>query len=130
MQHTRHHLKKEAAHRIDGRFNDIGELERHVRDLARDLDPRATYQRYCSQFRRYIADGDYASVLRVFNHKPMLADCHAAGACGLRRDDKDSYISEILAILRQDTPGADAIRTAVRACFGINQYPFTATSRC
>ena len=130
LQHTRHHLKKEAAHRIDGRFNDIGELERHVRDLARDLDPRATYQRYCSQFRRYIADGDYASVLSVFNHKPMLADCHAAGACGLRRDDKDSYISEILAILRQDTPGADAIRTAVRACFGINQYPFTATSRC
>ena len=126
LQHTRHHLKKEATHRIDGRFSDIGELERHVRGLARELDPRATYDRFCSLFRRYIADGDYASVLRVFNHKPMLSDSHAAGACGLRRDDKDVYVSEILNILRQDDSQADAIRTAIRACFGINRYPFTA----
>lgn len=120
LQHTRHHLKKEVGHRIDGRFSNIGELEVHIRKLMHELEPRGTYDSYCTTFRNYVNAGDYASILRVFNHKSMLGESHVAASCGLQHDDKDSYIHTILNILRRNSREADTIRKAVRACFGLD----------
>ena len=50
----------------------------------------------------------------------MLSESHVARACGLRRDDKDSYIRAILAILKDDRGPASAIRSAIRATFGLD----------
>lgn len=119
LQHTRHHLKKEVSHRIDGRFSKIGELEEHVRTLMHELDPRKTYEAHCARFRSYAATGDYAAILRVFNHKSMLSESHVAASVGLQRDDKDAYIHAVLDILRRDRREAAAIRAAVRRCFGL-----------
>ena len=60
---------------------------------------------------KYISQGDYLSVLRVFNHKPMLADCGVATLCGLA--NKDRYIRLVLRLLRGDDVSARRIRMAV-----------------
>lgn len=120
LMHTRHIVKKTVSHRIDGRFANINKLEEHINDLCQSINPRGIYEQYCRDFHRYIAEGDYDSVLRVYNRKTMLSESHVARACGLRHDDKDAYIRAILAILKDDRGPALAIRTAIRATFGID----------
>ena len=66
-----------------------------------------------------MSHGDYASVLKVYNRKTMLSESHVARACGLRRDDKDSYIRAILSILKEDRADADTIREAIRSTFNL-----------
>ncbi|MDE5671967.1 MAG: DUF4435 domain-containing protein, partial [Duncaniella sp.] len=102
LMHTRHIVKKTVEHRIDGRFANINKLEEHINDLCQSINPRGIYEQYCRDFRRYVSEGDYDSVLRVYNRKTMLSESHVARACGLRRDDKDSYIRAILTILKDD----------------------------
>lgn len=117
LMHTRHIVKKTVEHRIDGRFANINKLEEHINDLCQSINPRGIYEQYCRDFRLYVSQGDYASVLRVYNRKTMLSESHVARACGLRRDDKDTYIKAILAILRDDRGPASTIRDAIRSTF-------------
>lgn len=120
LQHTRHRMKKGVEHRIDGRFANIGQLESHIADLSRELNPRATYESLCRTFRRYLHEKDYASILRVYNRKTMLSESHVARHVGMRRDDKDTYISTIINILTYNRRGADEIRSAIRATFNLS----------
>jgi len=119
LMHTRHVVKKTVEHRIDGRFANIVKLEEHINDLCQSINPRGIYERYCREFRGYLNAGDYASVLKVYNRKSMLTESHVARACGLRRDDKDSYIRAILSILKEDRQDAETIRRAIRSTFSI-----------
>ena len=119
LMHTRHIVKKTVEHRIDGRFANINKLEEHINDLCQSINPRGIYEQYCRDFRRYVGEGDYDSVLRVYNRKTMLSESHVARACGLKRDDKDTYIRAILTILKDDRAPASTIRAAIRATFGL-----------
>ena len=117
LQHVRHRVKNDVEKRIDKRFTNIGALEDHMVDLVNEIDPRSIYEGLCRQFHTYLQNGDYASVLRVFNQKSMLPDCNVAGLVGL--SDKKSYIQAVLGILKTDGPDAEAIRTAIKSCFGL-----------
>lgn len=119
LMHTRHIVKKTVEHRIDGRFANISKLEEHINDLCQSINPRGIYEQYCRDFRRYLGEGDYDSILRVYNRKTMLSESHVARACGLRHDDKDSYVRAILTILKDDRGPASTIRAAIRATFGL-----------
>ena len=112
-------MKRTVEHRIDGRFANINKLEEHINDLCQAINPRGLYEGYCRDFRRYIREEDYASVLKVYNRKTMLSESHVARACGLRKDDKDAYIRAILSILKEDRGDAGRIRKAIRGTFGL-----------
>jgi hypothetical protein len=112
LQHTRHRVKRTVEYRIDGKFPDISALEDHINNLEREIQPRKLYEALCRDFRGYLANEDYGSVLRVFNQKTMLGVSNVAQLCGLH--DKVNYINTIMRILRTDTPQAAQIREAVR----------------
>lgn len=111
LEHTRHRIKRLVEYRIDGKFNNINALQQHLASLDDELNPRAIYESLCREFRGYISQGDYLSVLRVFNYKPMLADCGVADLCGVA--NKDRYIRLVLRLLRGDDGRARRIRMAV-----------------
>lgn len=117
LQHTRHRVKRGVEHRIDGRFTNIAQLENHISDLTREINPRGIYEELYREFRRYVRDEDYASVLKVYNRKTMISESHVARLCGLKKDDKDSMIRAVLDILRRDLEGAAELRKAVREVF-------------
>ncbi len=117
LQHTRHRVKRGVEHRIDGRFTNIAQLENHISDLTRELNPRGIYEDLCREFRKYVRDEDYASILKVYNHKTMISESHAARLCGLKKDDKDSLIRAVLDILHRDLDGSEELRRAVREVF-------------
>lgn len=122
LQHTRHRMKRFMECRIDGRFADIDMLEEHLRQIPREFNARKLYQDYCSDFRRYVNDEDYAMVLRVYNQKSMLPQSNVAPLCGMT-GGKDQYVSTVIGILRHGGERADRIRQAVLRCFGLVDAP-------
>lgn len=117
LLHTRHRVKRLMECRIDGRFTSINMLERHMRTLPDEINPRQLYENFCRDFRISLEEGDYAGVLRVYNQKSMLPSSNVAGLCGLA--DKQDYVNTILKILSSESEGAESIRRAVKRCFGL-----------
>lgn len=119
LQHTRHRVKRTVEYRIDGRFNNINMLEQHILSLVDEIKPRALYEQLCREFRRYADEGDYASVLRVYNQKSMLPGCNVAGLCGFH--NKEEYLQYIIDLLHTESAEAEQIRRAIKRCFGIHE---------
>lgn len=117
LLHTRHRMKRAVEYRIDGRFTNINMLEEHIQNLYEEIQPRRTYEQLCTEFRRYVKDRDYASVLKVYNQKSMIPGSNVASMCGLK--NKEEYISTVIDILRRETVDASRIRRAVMSCFGL-----------
>ena len=119
LMHTRHRVKRIMEYRVDGRFANINMLEEHIAHLTQEINARGLYENFCRQFRSYDASGNYPAVLKVYNQKSMVAACNVAGLCGLK--NKDEYIKTILQMLRDESNGAERIRHAVKACFGLDE---------
>jgi hypothetical protein len=113
LQHTRHYVKRTVEHRIDGRFANITKLEEHMVDLIDEINPRAIYENFCREFNGYVKQGDYASVLRVFNHKPMLSQSNVSTLTGC--NDVQAYITSVLNTLKTRGEASTRLRTALRA---------------
>lgn len=113
LLHTRHRVKKTMEYRIDGRFQNISELEGHVHSLVENLNARQLYDSFCKRFHAIAEGGDYRAILQVYNQKSMLPGCNVAGLCGLH--NKEEYIDKIMEILHSDSTAAQAIRNAIRA---------------
>ncbi|MBQ9466004.1 MAG: DUF4435 domain-containing protein [Muribaculaceae bacterium] len=119
LEHVRHRVKTEVEHRIDQRFRNINALEDHMVDLVNEIRPRAMYNAMCREFRKMVDAQDYAGVLRVFNHKQMIAGSGVAQLLGL--GGKDGYIKAVLKVLRDGGRDADTIRQAIKRCFEVAQ---------
>ena len=119
LMHTRHRVKRLAECRIDGRFGSLSELERHIAELPRILDPGGIYREIDAEFRAMQAEDDYAGVLRVFNHKPMLASCGVDSMLGFR--SHDAYIAGTLSVLKEGGEAASRLRAAFLHAFGIDR---------
>lgn len=115
LQHVRHRVKRQAECRIDARFSCITAMELHLSRLVEKLQPRRQYDELLQAFRALLAADDYAGVLKVFNHKPMLPDSGVAELLGY--PSRDAYIAGVLNALRRDTPESRALAEAVRSCF-------------
>lgn len=114
LQHTRHKVKRTVEYRVDARFNDIGTLERHLEGMLDEINPRSIYDKFCQEFHKYVANDDYAAILRVFNQKSMLANSNVAPLCGF--NNKDQYIAGVIDMARRSTPEAAAMRESIRRC--------------
>lgn len=112
LLHTRHYVKHMMEHRIDGRFASITKLEEHMNDLVAEINPRAIYEQFCREFHDYVRNGDYASVLRVYNQKAMVGQSNVGPLTGT--GDKRGYLTAVLNILKTNTPAAERIRRALR----------------
>lgn len=98
LEHTRYRIKRMMEYRVDGRFQTIRQLEDHIHRLAKIVNPRHIYDELLGRFRLMLEQGDYAGILRVFNHKPALAECGVAAMLGYR--DRDEYLRSVLRLLK------------------------------
>lgn len=117
LMHTRHQVKRTIEVVVDRRFQNINALEDHLDHLGQEIRPRAIYEGLCREFNRYVQEGDYRSVLRVYNQKTMLVQSNLAQLCGCA--SKDDYIKSVFSILQGGTANAEAIRSAIKQCFEI-----------
>lgn len=120
LQHVRHKVKRDVERLVDGRFSCITALETHLKTLVYKLEPRKNYNRLREDFAAMVRDSDYAGILRVFNHKPMLPESGVHQLLGYRT--KDEYISGVIEALKTPGKDADALRQAVRRCLLDTEY--------
>ena len=118
LMHTRHQVKRTIEVVVDRRFQNINALEDHLDHLGQEIRPRAIYEGLCRDFNRYVQEGDYRSVLRVYNQKTMLVQSNVAQLCGCQ--NKDEYIKSIFTILQRDNADSAAIRAAIKQCLEID----------
>lgn len=118
LMHTRHQVKRTIEVVVDRRFQNINALEDHLDHLGQEIRPRAIYEGLCRDFNRYVQEGDYRSVLRVYNQKTMLVQSNVAQLCGCQ--NKDEYIKSIFTILQRDNVDSAAIRAAIKQCLEID----------
>lgn len=119
LLHTRHRVKRTVEHRIDGRFANITKLEDHLADMVDAINPRAIYEDFCREFHSYVANEDYASILRVYNQKSMLSQSNVGSLTGC--GDKQSYITAVLNLLKAEGSSARRLRVAIRAALGLSE---------
>lgn len=118
LLHTRHRVKRTVEYRVDGRFTNINALEEHMQNLVKEINPRGLYEQFCRKFSQMAALDDYAGILRVYNQKSMVPRSNVGQLCGLA-GSKEAYVQNVLAILKSDSPEADAVRLAITECFGV-----------
>ncbi len=119
LMHVRHRVKHDVEMRIDMKFRTISALEEHMVELVSEINPRGMYDQLCREFHAYEDNGDYASILRVYNQKLMIGESNVAVLCGYK--GKDEYIRGVLNILKSGSNEAKAIRTAIKQCFGLEE---------
>ena len=119
LEHVRHHVKHDVELRIDMKFRTISALEEHMVELVSEINPRGMYDQLCREFHTYEDNGDYASILRVYNQKLMLNESNVATLCGFK--SKDDYIRGVLNILKGNSENAATIRRCIKECFGIKE---------
>lgn len=117
LLHVRHKVKRDVECKIDARFQCITAMETHLRGLVDQLEPRKHYNRLRQEFHAMLAGDDYAGVLRVFNHKPMLADSNVASLLGY--PNKDAYIAGVLKVLKSSGHEARCLKASIKYCFGL-----------
>lgn len=114
MEHVRHRIKREVDAKIDAKFPCITALEAHLRKLINLLEPRKQYNELTHRFNRIISEGNYAEMLKVFNHKPLLSESGAPEL--LEYKNKDEYIRGVISTLKNGGKEAEKMRNAIRAC--------------
>lgn len=117
LMHVRHRVKREVEMRIDARFTCITAMEMHIKGLVKTLRPREHYENIRRQFQQMADSFDYAGILRVFNHKPMLSDCNVAQLLGFA--SRDAYIAGVLSTLKSRSHEAEELRNALKYSFGL-----------
>lgn len=115
LLHVRHKMKRDLECRSDARVASIDALEKHLARLPESIDVRSHYNRLLKEFRRMADEGDYAGILRVFNHKPMLPECGVVNMLGFK--SKDEYISAVLDTMKSSGEQAEQMRRVIRSCF-------------
>lgn len=117
LQHVRHRVKREVECKIDARFSCITALETHLRQLVVQLQPRRHYNKLRESFFRMVAEKDYNSILKVFNHKPMIPNSGIHQILGYH--SKDEYIDNVIETLKEHSHDAEIIANAVKHCFRV-----------
>lgn len=115
LQHVRYRVKREAECKIDARFSCITAMELHLSRLVERLRPRELYNSLVKEFKAMVTAGNYAGILKVFNHKPMLGDSGVATLLGYK--NRDEYINGVLDALRGHDRWSRCLAAAVRDCF-------------
>lgn len=112
LEHVRHRVKREVDAKIDAKFPCITAMETHLRQLIKILNPRKHYNELLHRFKGIVDKGDYADLLKVFNYKPLMAECDLPALMGYK--NKDEYVRGVISLLKSGGPEAEKIRDAIR----------------
>ena len=93
------------------------QLAGYVEQIRQQIHVEEIYNQIKAEFQAMIAQGDYAGILRVYNQKGMLPQSRLCAICGI--SNKESYLSLILSILKENRSDAEAIRGAIQQALGV-----------
>ena len=130
LEHTRHRIKRRVQTVIDYKATSLDDIKNHLDNLLnKTLNVDGTHKMFHDDFVKYRNSNDYASILKVFNHKQMISQSCVASIIGVpnnickgkENNQRNCYVAAIIAILRGKSKEADMIRNAIEHCFKIHE---------
>ncbi len=112
LLHAKHIVRKRLETAINRKISTIEQLNKHVENIRETIHVEDIYKSIKSEFTHYAETGDYKSVLRVYNQKGMLPQSRLCAICGI--SNKESYLSLVLSILKENKEDAEVIRNAIK----------------
>ncbi|WP_106830217.1 DUF4435 domain-containing protein [Parabacteroides pacaensis] len=114
--HAKHQVRKKLETTVDRKIATVEQLAEHVEMIRNNIHVHEIYKEIKNRFASYASQGDYQSILRVYNQKGMLPQSRLCNLLGI--NNKESYLKLILSILKEDKKDAQAIRMAIKKSLG------------
>ena len=115
--HAKHQVRKRLEMTVERKIYSMEQLAGYVEQIRQQIHVEEIYNQIKAEFQAMIAQGDYAGILRVYNQKGMLPQSRLCAICGI--SNKESYLSLILSILKENRSDAEAIRGAIQQALGV-----------
>lgn len=116
--HAKHQVRKKLETTVDRKITSVEQLQEHIDNIQVNVQVYEIYGKIKKDFEQYAAEGDYKSILRVYNQKGMLPQSRLCMLCGLR--NKEAYFELILSILKEDSEDSEIIRKAIKESLKIH----------
>lgn len=114
--HAKHQVRKKLETTVDRKITTVEQLTEHVESIRLNIHAEEIYKNIKEEFESYIETENYKSILRVYNQKGMLPQSRLCAICGI--SNKESYLTLILSILKENKEDAEAIRKAIKHSLG------------
>ena len=102
-----HHLKRMIIDKFSLKANNFAELQSAYSDAVSSINLENMRTETVRQFEELITGGDYARILKVYNHKGLICVSGVATLCDIL---PQRYISQVLGLLKQPSPEVDAVK--------------------
>ena len=115
--HARHRVRKKLEMAVNRKVSTIEELEEHVESIKDTVHTQEIYTGIKEKFIGYVETANYKKILQVYNQKGILPQSNTCKLCGI--SNKESYLSLILSILKENGSDAETIRQAIKESLGM-----------
>lgn len=115
--HARHRVRKKLEMAVNRKVATIEELGEHVESIKDTVHTHEIYTGIKEKFLGYIQSANYEKILMVYNQKGILPQSNACKICGI--SNKESYLSLVLSILKENGADANIIRDAIKESLGM-----------
>lgn len=116
LLHAKHLVRKKLEMAMAYKINSCEELTAHVESIRHNINAEEIYNNIKEEFKSYIDNEDYSSILRVYNQKGMLPQSRLCSLCGI--SNKENYLNLILSLLKSDDADGQRIRNCIRCAIG------------
>lgn len=114
--HAKHLVRKKLEIAVDRKIATVEQLAEHVDMIRKNIHVTEIYNTIRETFLSYIDTENYRSILKVYNQKGMLPQSRLCNILGI--SNKESYLSLIISILKENKEDAEAIRSTIKEALG------------
>lgn len=114
--HAKHLVRKKLEIAVDRKIATVEQLAEHVDMIRENIHVTEIYNTIRETFLSYIDTENYRSILKVYNQKGMLPQSRLCNILGI--SNKESYLSLIISILKENKEDAEAIRSTIKEALG------------
>lgn len=110
-EYATYRVKARTLRELDGKFKSFKEFNENYSNCLKDNDNQRIFDEIYNTFQEFIKKHEYNNIIKVFNHKGLIAKSRVAESCGLMYK---SYIGFILDVLKEDSVTGAELRGELR----------------
>jgi hypothetical protein len=103
--------KEKTIQELNKKFETYEQFVENYRNILDQINIQSIYQEIRKVFEKYITQEEYNNIIKVFNHKGLIAHSRVAELCGL---NYKGYIDLVKSIVKEDSDEGEKLREEMR----------------
>jgi ABC-type dipeptide/oligopeptide/nickel transport system ATPase component len=113
-QHSIFRIKNQLERGLNPKVKDFVGLDLEIRNFMAQLDYSKVYQDIEGEFKGYVDNKDYTSILKVYNNKGLITDSGMAQMCDLNSKN-NGYLNFVIGILKERSADTEIVVHAIKS---------------